>query len=227
MRLLNNLTKFGKAFGQLTHVAQIAAIVTLIVVAFSFDNCNSKTELDNFIVQYESLQETAKHTTQIADSLNKQVIQLSDKAQKQNEKIKKLTINISFKEQQNVFRVSQLSRLEDKVIEAKTDSNLSSVIATQDTIISNIKNQLQTTNEIVSEQREIIQSQNTQILSLRDAVYAATLRGDTLQSIVNALPKTPSNPNKFLFGLIPKPNRTVVGIVAFVAGVTVGNQLGR
>lgn len=224
MKLLNELIKFGKAFGKLTQVAQFGVIVALIVVAFSMGNCNGKTGLDNFLVQYEELQQNAKKATAHADSLNRRVAQLSDSANQQTEKIKKLTISISFRERERATQVRQLAQLEDRVQAARADSNLVVVVATQDTIIDNLKTQISTIDGVVTDQRQIIQTQATQVLALQEAVQLATTRGDTLQSILNTLPKKPTNPDRFFFGLLPKPSRTVVGAVALVGGIIIGSR---
>ncbi len=227
MKILNEVIKFGKAFGQLTQISQIAVAVILIVVAFSVGNCNGKTELDSFLVEYKTLQENAKKTTVYADSLQREVTQLVDSAKRQDDKIKKLTISISFREQQKVAQVRQLAQLENRIEAAKADSNLIVVVATQDTVITNLKEQVVTTEAIVDDQKQVIQAQSTQVLALNQALTLSTMRGDSLQTVLSSLPKAPSNPNKFFFGLIPKPSRTVVGVVALAAGVVVGSQLGR
>lgn len=227
MKLLNDLIKFGKAFGRLTQIAQLGVIVALIVVAFSMGNCNGKTELDTFLVEYQELQQNAKKATIYADSLNGRVAQLTDSAKQQDEKIKKLTISISFRERQRVAQVRELTQLENRVAAAKAESDLETVVATQDTVIDNLKNQVITTDGIVTEQKEIIQAQATQVLALQQAVQLATARGDTLQTILNALPKKPANPDRFFFGLLPKPSRTVVGVIALAGGIVIGSQVSR
>jgi chromosome segregation ATPase len=227
MKILNEVIRFGKAFGQLTQVSQIAVAVILIVVAFSVGNCNGKTELDSFLVEYQELQNTAKKTTAYADSLQNEVTQLADSAKRQDDKIKKLTISISFREQQKVAQVRQLAQLESRVEAAKADSNLVVVVATQDTVITNLKEQVTTTEAIVVDQKQVIQAQATQVLALNQALTLSTMRGDSLQTVLSSLPKAPSNPNKFFFGLIPKPNRTTIAIVSLAAGVVVGSQIGK
>lgn len=227
MKILNEVIRFGKAFGQLTQISQIAVAVILIVVAFSVGNCNGKTELDTFLVEYEELQQNAQKTIAYADSLQGKVTQLSDSAKRQDEKIKKLTISISFREQQKVAQVQQLALLEDRVAAARADSNLEVVVATQDTVIDNLKTQVETTEAIVTDQKQVIQAQATQVLALNQALTLSTMRGDSLQSVLSSLPKAPSNPNKFFFGLIPKPSRTTVALVSIAAGVVIGSQLGR
>ncbi len=227
MNILNQLIKFGKAFGQLTQVSQIAVFAALIFVAFSAGNCNGKTELDSFIVEYNELQRNAQRTTLYADSLQQKVTTLADSAKKQDEKIKTLQISISFREREQVTQRRELAQLEDRIEQARADSNLVTVVAVQDTAITNLKEQVETSNHIITEQKEVIQVQHTQILSLNEALTLSTMRGDSLYTVLSTLPKPPSNPDKFFFGLLPKPSRTVVGVVALTAGVVIGNQLRR
>lgn len=227
MKLLNDLINFGKAFGRLTQVAQLGVVIALIFVAFSMGNCKGKTELDTFLVQYEELQQNAKKTTEYANSLNTQVAQLSDSAKQQDEKIKKLTISISFRQQQRVAQVEELAQLEGRVAAARANSNTEALVETQEAVIDNLKTQVETTEAIVTDQQQVIQAQATQVLALQQAVQLATARGDTLQTILNGLPKKPANPDRFFFGLLPKPSRTVVGVIALAGGIVIGSQVGR
>jgi exonuclease VII large subunit len=227
MKILDEVIKFGKAFGKLTQISQIAVIAILIFVGFSVGNCNGKTELDSFIVEYDALRESAKKTTTYADSLKTEVAHLADSAKRQDEKIKKLTISISFREQQKVAQSKQLTNLESRLDSAKADSNLIVVVATQDTVISTLKEQVAITESIVTDQKQLIRVQETQVLALNQALTLSNMRGDSLQTVLSSLPKPPTNPNKFFFGLVSKPSRTTVALVSLAAGVIVGAQLGR
>jgi hypothetical protein len=160
----------------------------------------------------------------LADSLKNTVVQLSDSANKKEEIIKKLTISISFKDRQKITLKNNLERLEHDVVLAKIDSNIPAVISAQDTIIGNLKTQIVTTEDIVSEQASIIKTHEDQTILLKKSVALSMQRGDSLQSIVSSLPVPPKNPNK-IFGFIPKPNRTVVGAIAFGTGVLAGVKL--
>ena len=226
MKILNEVIKFGRAFEKLTQISQIAIIAILIFVGFSVGNCNGKTELDSFIVEYTALQESAKKTTEYADSLRTEVVQLADSAKRQDEKIKKLTISISFREQQKIVQSRQLADLESRLDSAKADSNLIVVVATQDTVISTLKDQVATTEAIVSDQKEVIRVQQTQVLALNRALTLSNERGDSLQTVLSSLPKPPKDPDKWILG-IRKPSRTVVAITSVLVGVVVGSQIGR
>lgn len=225
---MNNLLKalivFGKGFDKLTSVGKAIIVSILLFVVYSAGSSGGKNELDQFIIEYNSLKKTAENTTELADSLKHQVVQLSDSAKQKEEIIKKLTINISFKERQKTTLKNNLERLERNVVLAKSDSNLTKTIAIQDTVIDNLKTQVVATEEIVREQSEIIKTHEAQSVLLNKSVALSIQRGDSLQSVISSLPATPKNSNK-IFGFIPKPNRTVVGAIAFGTGVLAGVKL--
>ena len=220
MNILNNIISFGKSFTKLTQKGQLAVVGALVFLAFTMGNCKGTDKLDSFIVEYQTLKKNAETTIKYADSLKTQVTQLTDSAKKKDEAIQKLTITISFKERQKEQQRVELASLEHRLETAKRDSNPQIIIATQDTVIGNLKTQLNITEQIVTDQKQIITTKDEQLRLTNVALGLATQRGDSLQTILTQMPKTPKNPNKFLG--IPLPSRKTTFAVGLLTGVITG-----
>jgi hypothetical protein len=217
MKVLDNVIKFGNAFGKLTQRSQIAVVGVLIFTAFTMGNCNGTDKLDKFIVEYNAFKETAKQTSIYADSLKTQAVQLSDSSKHKDTIIKKLTVTISFREKQKLALNNNLFDLENRLDIVKQDTaNVHMIVGIQDSVITNLKSQVIATDSINVYQKQIIDTQNQQSQLLQHALYASTNRGDSLQTILSAIPPTPQNPNR-IFG-IKLPSRKT----SFLVGTTVG-----
>ena len=120
---------------------------------------------------------------------------------------------------------STLVQLEEQAnLATNTDTSL--VVVYKDSIIGNLKGQVIIAESIITDQHVVIAQRDSQTVLLQHAVTVASTRADSLQHILRTLPKPAPNPNK-LFGFIPKPSRTVVGVTALVLGVVVGAELKR
>jgi hypothetical protein len=62
-KLFKTLITFGKGFDKLTNVGKGLIVVVLLFVAYSIGTGDGKSELDQFIVEYNSLKKQAETTT--------------------------------------------------------------------------------------------------------------------------------------------------------------------
>lgn len=219
--ILKSVISFGKAFSKLTQVGQLAVVGCLAFVMFSLGNCHGKTDLDNFIVEYEEFKKDAETTTKYADSLKSKVTLLQDSVSAKETTVKQLKIQIAFNSQAR-------ARLQTEQREMKTE--LSSVTTIRDTvivqekIIDNLENQLVVADSTIKTQTQVISIKDQQLSQMQQATALSVARGDSLQKVLLNIPKTPKNPDKLIFG-IRKPSRTTVFIVGTVTGILLGAKL--
>ena len=105
-------------------------------------------------------------------------------------------------------------------------SDLEKTVKEQKTEIENLQNDRIALDSTIVDQSSIIAQKDAQSLLLQRAVTLSSTRADSLQHLLRTLPNPAPNPNK-MFGFIPKPSRTVVGVTAFVLGVVAGAELKR
>ena len=220
MKLPKRVTKTTQAFAGLPQTAQLVIMGVLVFLAFTMGNCKGTDKMDQYITEYKQFKENAQTTTRYADSLQHQILELADSARKKDVIIQQLNVSVSSKEKQKEKSKTQLISLEQNLINAKSDGTHQVVIATQDTIIGNLKIQLTTTEEIVTDQKQIIGNKDEQLQLINTGLLFATQRGDSLQAMLKQLPPPPKNPNKFLG--IPLPSRKTSLAVGVLAGIVVG-----
>lgn len=216
--IFNTALSFGRAFSRLNEVGQLAVTGALIFIAFSFGNCNGENKLDSFIVEYNEFKKGAEKTTKFADSLKTKVVKLTDDVKEKEDVIKKLTIGISFKQNQARSLVQELNSLESR---AKLATDTAKILVLKDSTIDNLKTQVVATQVIVHEKDKIIELKTEQLALTTNSLLLSTQRGDSLQHTLLSLPPTPKNPNK-LFGMIPYPSRKTVAISALLSGIAIG-----
>lgn len=225
MKLPKRVTKTTQVFKALPQNAQLAIMGALVFLAFVMGNCKGKDKMDQYISEYKQFRENAQNTTRYADSLQNEILELADSAKKKDVIIQQLNVSISSKEKQKQQNKTQLVSLEQNLQKAKVDTNHQVVIATQDTIIDNLKTQLTTTEQIVTDQKQVIGNKDEQLKLINTSLLFATQRGDSLQAMLKQLPPPPKNPNKFLG--IPLPSRKTSLAVGLLTGVVVGVAVTR
>jgi hypothetical protein len=225
---MKTLLNFGKQFNLLTPTSRLAIIGGLIVVvSFMMGKSEANSKLEQFNMQYAEFKSNIEKTSIYADSLNKIVIKLADENVKKEFAVKKLKNNIAQRTDQRDTLKKNLLKLEthaDSLNKLLEDTTL--VVIYKDSIIGNLKGQVVVADSIITDQRGIIVQRDSQALILSKSVTVSTTRADSLQRVLRALPKSPPKPDK-IFGFIPKPSRTVVGVTTFVLGVVVGVELTR
>lgn len=216
--IFNTVLSFGRSFSRLNEVGQLVVTVALVFLAFSFGNCSGEDKLNSFIVEYNEFKKDAQKTTEFADSLKTTVVKLEDAVKVKENKIKKLTIGITFKQNQAHSLVQELS-----LLEARTSiiADTAKILILKDSTIDNLKTQVATTETIVEEKDKIIKLTSEQLLLTTTSLQLSSQRSDSLQNRLLLAPPTPKNPSK-LFGVIPMPSRKAVAISALLAGIAIG-----
>jgi hypothetical protein len=225
-KILAVLLNFGKQFNVLTSTSRLVIIGGIIVIAaFMLGKCDGDNKLEKFNLQYAEFKNNSEKTSIYADSLNGVVVKLVDENAKKDDMVKKLKNNIAYRTNKQDALKSTLVQLEEQAnLVTNTDTSL--VVVYKDSIIGNLKGQVVIAESIITDQHVVIAQRDSQTVLLQHAVTVSSTRADSLQHILRTLPKSVPNPNK-LFGFIPKPSRTVVGVTALVLGVVVGAELKR
>lgn len=167
-----------------------------------------KDKLDTYITEYNTFREKADSVNDFVDSLKTHIVILQSDAN---------------------AAVSTASVLSKQVVILKKTAE--TMKGARDSLKATIVDSTEMARKIIPMQDSIIAQQDTVIhvqgeqivhltkaLALKDTtITLLTWSRDSLQSIIRIIPPPPKNPNKFLgFNL---PNRTVMSIFGFVAGV--------
>jgi ABC-type transporter Mla subunit MlaD len=227
-KILTALLTFRKHFNTLTSTSRFVIIGGIVVIAaFMMGKCNGDDKLEQFNLRYAEFKNNSEKTSLYADSLNSLVVKLVDENAKKDDVVKKLKNNIVARANKQDALKSTLLQLEKQAnLVTNTITDTSLVVVYKDSIIGNLKGQVVIAESIITDQHVVIVQRDSQTVLLQRAVTVSSTRADSLQHILRTLPPPAPNPNK-LFGFIPKPSRTVVGVTALVLGVVVGAELKR
>lgn len=220
---LQGIINFGTTFSKLTKVGQYAVIAGGAFLIFSLGNCSGKTELDKFIIEYEQFKKDAAATTQYADSLKSEILVLQDSVAQKETTVNKLKIEIAFNSKARQRLQTEQTQMQSELASVTT---IQDTVIVQEKIIANLENQLTVADNTITTQNEVISLRDQQLQQMQSATKLALQRGDSLQTLISNLPKTPKNPDKFIFG-IPKPSRTTVAIASLITGIVVGAQIAK
>jgi hypothetical protein len=227
-KLLASLLNFGKEFNTLTSVSRLAIVGgAIFIISFMLGKSDGNSKLEKFNVEYSEFKNNAQKTITFADSLKNEVQKLQDENAQKDGIVKKLSISIAYRATQKNTLQTNLTELENHASllnSLSVDTPL--VVVYKDSIIGNLKKQVVIADSTIVDQSLIIAQKDAQSVLLQRAVALSSTRADSLQHILRTLPKPAPNPNK-LFGFIPKPSRTVVGVTGFVLGVVAGAELRR
>jgi chromosome segregation ATPase len=228
MKILESLLKFGAGFDKLTAIGKYAVIgVAIFLISYMFGKSNSKNEFAEFQAKYEEYQRTSQNAIKYSDSLKTEVNSLRDQNTKKDSTIKTLTISISFKNKERAQLRNSLASLENRIDSSVANADTATLLVLKDSAIVNLKAQVETADSVIVQQESVVKLQNEKIVNLNSALLLSETRADSLTKVLQALPTTPKNPDKFLFGLLPKPSRTVVAVVSFASGAILASQLRR
>jgi hypothetical protein len=227
-KILASLLNFGKKFTALTSMSRLAIVGgAIFIISFMWGKSDGNSKLEKFNAEYSEFKNNAQKTATFADSLKNEVQKLQEKNVQKDNIVKKLSISIANRSTQQDQLKVKLVKLEDHtnlLNELIIDTSL--VIIYKDSVIDNLKNQVIIADSTIVDQSSIIAQKNSQTVLLQRAATLSSTRADSLQHILRTLPNPVPNPNK-MFGFIPKPSRTVVGVTAFVLGVVAGAELKR
>jgi hypothetical protein len=199
----------------------IIGCIIFVILAYSAGRSASRDKLAKFIKEYDDYKKSAEVTIRYADSLSTRVKILTDSVRRTDNIIGNLSTEVLVIQTEKVALKNKLTKLNNQ-LNSITDT--SSILIMKDSIIDNLSDQIIVSDNIIVKKDSIISIREIQIDQLKRTVALATHRGDSLQIIVLKLPATPSNPNK-IFGFIPMPSRTVVGVISFAVGAYVGHTL--
>jgi hypothetical protein len=226
-KLLASLLNFGKEFNTLTSVSRLAIVGgAIFIISFMLGKSDGNSKLEKFNVEYSEFKNNAQKTATFADSLKTEVQKLQEKNAEKDNIVKRLRISVAFRSTQTDELKTSLVELEDRISMMPLPSDTSLTVAYKDSIIGNLKKQVVVADSTIVDQSSIITQKDAQSVLLQNAVTLSSTRADSLQHILRTLPKPAPNPNK-LFGFIPKPSRTVVGVTGFVLGIVAGAELKR
>ena len=215
--ILNALRKVLSVYTKMPQLTQIILACALVAFAFNAGQCNGDSKLNKFRAEFEILQTEAKNTKQFADSAKAEVSRLTDEAKSKDSVITKLTLVVDIDAKKRQQLKGSLNVLEDSLKSAKDTAQ---IVQIQEGIIGNLKEQVSSAETTIGQQKEIISAQQFKITKLDSAVMLANRRGDSLQVVVDKIIAMPKPPRQWIS---PK----TAGIIAFVAGVVVGDQIAR
>jgi len=195
----------------------LVAVILIVGASMWIDSYLQQDNIDAYIKKYETYQEIAKKTTVFADSLKDVVHVMQTIVHTKEVTITKLTTKVKEQTDAKLQLSMQLDSIEHTMDSAKT---IYDTLKIKDASIVNLKTQLLHADTVIAQQNLIITERKGQVDTLNLALTHAMVRGDSLQAVLNALPKAPKNPNK-IFG-ISLPSRTTIGIVGFISGVVSG-----
>lgn len=202
---------------KLSQVSQILVVGALVFVAFTFGKCDSNSKLNQFRAEFSLLQKEASTAKKFADSTKTEVIRLTNESKEKDSIITKLSFTVEFTNKKRDRLKNVLTVLEDSLTNA---IDTTEIVAVQEGIIDNLKEQVKEAETVIANQSDIIKSQQFKITKLDSAVALANARGDSLQTVVNKLIDMPKPPRQFI-------GKKTAGILAFTAGVIVGDRLAR
>lgn len=213
--------------------------VILFVGAYVAGSCSGKSKMDDWRDKYKQYYEEAQTTKKTAERLKKTSDSLAVLAHAKDAKIDSLKAKADKLSRDRANLGQQLGGLEneldklgsvipaiDSIPDTTAANRIRVAITTRDTIIKTQKQTIKLANEEIGTLRSMADSQKIKLGILNQSLKVSNDRGDSLQVVVNGLPKTPPKPDR-IFGFIPMPSRTTVAIVSLAAGTYIGSQLSK
>lgn len=178
----------------------------------------STLEFGKFKTEYEEVQKTAERVVTHNVVLQKQVNLLADSIKKSDSIIKAQNKRTSVLIADRNKLKKEVSDLEKQLLDSTGTqiTDTAQILVIKDGIISKLKTDIVKADEIIKDKDKVISIAETQKQQLSKQVLLVTEQRDSLQLVVDALPKAPRDPNKFLG--IPLPSRKL----SFIAGTVVG-----
>lgn len=211
----------------------------LFVGAYVAGSCSGKSDIEEWRNKYKQYYEEAQTTKKTAEQLKKTSDSLATLAKSKDAKIDSLKAKADRLGRDRNGLGRELGQLEgqletigslapsiDSLTDTSTANRIRVAITKRDTIISKQKVSLAKADSQIVSLNDSFKQQKERVGLLEHSLRVSNDRGDSLQVVVNNLPKAPKNPNKLL-GFIPIPSRTTVAIVSLAAGTYIGSQLSK
>lgn len=162
-----------------------------------------KSEIDQFITEYKAYGEQVKGTLAMARALNNEAIKLRSSSDAKNEVI----IKLANENRVLASNASKITRERDSLkLAGQTITDTIALLQNKDRIILADSLIIVEKDNTIVNQKEQLSIRQTQINELTESGRLFQSRGDSLERVLNAKPKTPKSPNK-LFNIIPLPDR--------------------
>lgn len=209
------LRKLLESFAKVSFRTQTLVAGMLVFVAFNFGQCDGDSRVNDFRTKYVALQKEATAAQKFSDSAKLVVAQLTTEARQKDTVITRLKITADITNKQRAALKESLNDLENDLVQTRDTAQ---IVAIQEGIIYNLKDQVKNAESVIEQQKTVINEQDTKILKLDQALTLANERANRFEEV-----------NKKLIDLSPPPrvwlNKKVIGATAFVAGVVVGHKM--
>lgn len=213
--------------------------VTVFLGAYLAGSMSQKSELEEWRDKYKQYYEEAQTTKKTAEQLKKTSDSLAALASSKDAKIDSLRSKADRLSRDRSNLGKELDGLEneldklgsvipaiDSIADTTAANRIRVAIKTRDTIIVTQKKTIAIANEEIKSLRVASDEQKMQLGLLNQSLVTSNKRGDSLQTVVDGMPKVPPKPDRIL-GFIPMPSRTTVAVVSLVAGTYIGTQLSK
>lgn len=211
--------------------------VILFAGAYLAGTMSQKSEMEEWRDKYKQYYTEAQTTKKTAAQLKKTSDSLAALATSKDAKIDSLRNKADRLSRDRANLGRELGGLENELdklgsvipaIDSLTDTTAANrirvAIKTRDTIIVTQKKTITVANEEIKTLRSAAENQQIKLGLLNQSLIVSNKRGDSLQTVVDGIPKVPPRPDRIL-GFIPMPSRTTVAIVSLAAGAYIGTQL--
>jgi ABC-type transporter Mla subunit MlaD len=202
-------------------IIQLVLVVVLGYAAFAVGSCTTKTEFERFTEEYKQVLNDRDRITKQALALEQQAKTLADSAQQLQDTIGRWKGVVAA---QNAERSKLKGNLDSLNVQLAAAKDTATMVITLKAINLNLTQQLAVADSTTKATQNMFVNSEKQVAFFRRSYELSDQRGDSLQKVLDNLPKPPQDPDKWIFGL-PKPTRTQVAIVAAAAGAYGGYTL--
>jgi hypothetical protein len=186
----------------------IAAGVLGVVMYVKKD---SQDEMDKYIAEYKVFQQKAETATQLADSLQAEIVIADNESRAAEGRARVLGRQVNSLKNETLSMEERAEVMKETLLD--TLELARQVLPLKDSIIAKQKETITAQGSQVSELESALQSKD-------NALRMALMRGDSLQMVVNLIPPAPKNPNR-MFG-IKLPSRKASFAVGLAMGLGAG-----
>ena len=172
---------------------------------------DSQDEMDKYIAEYKVFQEKAETATQLADSLQAEIVIADNESRAAEGRARVLSRQVNTLQNETLSMEERAEVMKETLLD--TLELARQVLPLKDSIIAKQKETIAAQGTQVSELESALQSKD-------NALRMAMMRGDSLQMVVNLIPPAPKNPNR-MFG-IKLPSRKASFAVGLAMGLGAG-----
>jgi ABC-type transporter Mla subunit MlaD len=202
-------------------IIQLILVVVLGYAAFTVGSCATKTEFEQFTEEYKQVLKDRDRITKHATELEQQAKTLADSAQHLQDTIGRWKGIVAAR---NAERSKLKGNLDSLGVQLAAAKDTATMVVTLKAINLNLTQQLAVADSTTKTTQNMFVNSEKQVAFFRRSYELSDQRGDSLQKVLDNLPKPPQDPDKWIFGL-PKPTRTQVAVVATAVGAYGGYKL--